>query len=269
MNSIIIMIVVTVVLFVLIMALLLSYIIIHALKSPFIFPYFIRTIDVSGKRKPQIDSFIDKYLIFEGFDAILDHKEKIESWKQESEQRVERSLLKKYRQRQYLYAVDENAYVFHLVRSQKRYTQSNYVKSSYNAAVKVSSCSYSFEQLQDRYNRLAKIGFKCTLDDYYRKNQRKLVTPELRNKIKRRDNYTCQLCGKYMPDEVGLEIDHIVPISRGGKSTPSNLRVLCSRCNRKKSAKMDSDKWTQNMQDDDFWIHLNNRIADFEHTYLD
>ena len=46
-----------------------------------------------------------------------------------------------------------------------------------------------------------------------------------------RDNYTCQICGKYMPDGVGLHIDHIIPVSKGGKSVESNLQVLCSKCN--------------------------------------
>ena len=58
-----------------------------------------------------------------------------------------------------------------------------------------------------------------------------------RGHIMRRDNYTCQICGKYMPDGVGLHIDHILPISKGGKSVPSNLQVLCSKCNGKKSDK--------------------------------
>ena len=49
--------------------------------------------------------------------------------------------------------------------------------------------------------------------------------------------YTCQMCGKYMPDEVGLHVDHIVSISKGGKTVPSNLQVLCSKCNGSKSNK--------------------------------
>ena len=53
-----------------------------------------------------------------------------------------------------------------------------------------------------------------------------------------RDDYTCQICVKYMPDEVGLQIDHIIPVSKGGKTIPSNLQTLCSKCNGKKANKL-------------------------------
>lgn len=82
---------------------------------------------------------------------------------------------------------------------------------------------------------LQKIDFQCTLNEYHCKNQRKLMTKALRKEIMLRDNYTCQICGKYMPDEVGLHIDHIIPVSKGGKTIVSNLQVLCSKCNGKKS----------------------------------
>lgn len=77
-----------------------------------------------------------------------------------------------------------------------------------------------------------------TLSDYHSKNQRKLATRKLREKIMVRDNYTCQICGKYMPDEVGLQVDHIIPVAKGGKTVESNLRVLCSKCNGRKSDKL-------------------------------
>ena len=63
------------------------------------------------------------------------------------------------------------------------------------------------------------------------------MTKELKDRVKTRNNYTCQICGKYMPDEVGLHIDHIIPIKAGGKSIYENLQVLCSKCNGSKGSK--------------------------------
>ena len=51
----------------------------------------------------------------------------------------------------------------------------------------------------------------------------------------------CALCGKE-PPEVTLEIDHIFPASKGGKSTAVNLRFLCKKDNRKKSDKLEATK---------------------------
>lgn len=72
--------------------------------------------------------------------------------------------------------------------------------------------------------------------------QRALMTSKLREKIKQRDNYTCQKCGLSIKDERNLllEIDHIIPISKGGMSIENNLQTLCWKCNRTKGAKIDS-----------------------------
>lgn len=72
------------------------------------------------------------------------------------------------------------------------------------------------------------------------KAQRALMTNKLRRTIKERDDYTCQICGAstYEQDLLLLEIDHIIPVSKGGMSTPDNLQTLCWKCNRQKSDKM-------------------------------
>ena len=70
------------------------------------------------------------------------------------------------------------------------------------------------------------------------KRERALMTDDLRYDVLKRDNYTCQICGSTAADGVKLEIDHIIPVSKGGKTELSNLRVLCDRCNRGKSNKM-------------------------------
>ena len=133
-------------------------------RSPFSYPYFIYNFDVSGKRRPQIDDLLDMYLISGGFTEIKNHHKKIEQWKQESCQRIEHSLMKKYRKKQYLRALDDDkAFVFHFVRSQTRYKQKNYVKSSYKVNVTTNSFAYNYEYIQHRHNDLADIVFECTL----------------------------------------------------------------------------------------------------------
>lgn len=70
--------------------------------------------------------------------------------------------------------------------------------------------------------------------------QRSLMTSRLRMQIKERDRYTCQQYGVSVTQEPHLliEVDHIVPVSRGGMTTPQNLQALCWRCNRVKSNKL-------------------------------
>lgn len=70
--------------------------------------------------------------------------------------------------------------------------------------------------------------------------QRALMTAKLRTYIKSRDNHACRYCRVSVAAEphLLLEVDHIVPISKGGLSTTDNLQTLCWRCNRAKSNKM-------------------------------
>lgn len=70
--------------------------------------------------------------------------------------------------------------------------------------------------------------------------QRALMTSKLREHIKERDNFTCRICGLSVEQEphLLLEIDHIVPVSKGGLTTEDNLQTLCWRCNRSKGAKV-------------------------------
>lgn len=57
-------------------------------------------------------------------------------------------------------------------------------------------------------------------------------------RVARRDNNTCQVCGKILLDRE-IEIDHVIPYSRGGTSDENNLRVTCLECNRKKGKKIE------------------------------
>ena len=49
-----------------------------------------------------------------------------------------------------------------------------------------------------------------------------------------RDGGRCRRCGSAR----NLEVDHIVPLSRGGGSEEDNLQAMCRRCNRRKAKKL-------------------------------
>jgi len=59
---------------------------------------------------------------------------------------------------------------------------------------------------------------------------RKNLSKKIRFEIFKRDNFTCQYCGK-KPPETELEIDHIIPIANCGTSETLNLITSCHDCN--------------------------------------
>jgi hypothetical protein len=67
------------------------------------------------------------------------------------------------------------------------------------------------------------------------------ISLSLRWKILMRDKCRCAICGRSPArgDDVHLEVDHIIPWSRGGHNTELNLRILCSHCNLGKGARPD------------------------------
>lgn len=67
--------------------------------------------------------------------------------------------------------------------------------------------------------------------------ERAKVSNELRQEIFERDGYTCVNCGS--TEKELLEIDHIKPISKGGKTEPANLQTLCHDCNIRKGNNID------------------------------
>jgi hypothetical protein len=60
----------------------------------------------------------------------------------------------------------------------------------------------------------------------------KAIPKSLRYAVLERDGFACRSCGATNC----LEIDHIIPRSKGGPSVESNLQTLCADCNRGKGA---------------------------------
>lgn len=83
------------------------------------------------------------------------------------------------------------------------------------------------------------------VNDWY---LQRFIPLDLKVEIIERDNFKCQICGKFITSDrnairlakhgCGMyHIDHIVPVSQGGRATLENLRLTCPQCNltRKKS----------------------------------
>jgi ATP adenylyltransferase len=88
---------------------------------------------------------------------------------------------------------------------------------------------------------------EAKLDEYKAKRGKRIwqhrrvsvgyLSGTLRYEVLKRARFRCELCG--VSAEVrALEVDHIVPRSRGGTDEPANLQALCYRCN---SMKRDRD----------------------------
>lgn len=74
----------------------------------------------------------------------------------------------------------------------------------------------------------------------YMTTKRKAISKRMRFEVLKRDAFTCQYCGKQPPDTI-LHMDHIKPVSKGGKNSLLNLVTSCVDCNLGKSDKELSD----------------------------
>ena len=72
-----------------------------------------------------------------------------------------------------------------------------------------------------------------------KEHERSAMSNSLRYDIMKRDGFRCVLCGRSSRDGVKLEVDHIIPVAKGGKTVAFNLRTLCENCNRGKRDKYD------------------------------
>lgn len=65
------------------------------------------------------------------------------------------------------------------------------------------------------------------------KHKRLSISKKIRFEIFKRDSFTCSYCGS-KPPSVTLEVDHVIPVFRGGTNEIDNLITSCFDCNRGK-----------------------------------
>lgn len=113
-------------------------------------------------------------------------------------------------------------------------------KFSYTSGGGMAQRSFTIPMTEDNIIKLIKMLENKLTASAFAREQRALMTKKLRESIKRRDNFTCCNCGNSTHTEPNLllEIDHIVPVAKGGCTVEENLQTLCWKCNRAKSDKI-------------------------------
>ncbi len=104
---------------------------------------------------------------------------------------------------------------------------------------------YNLSQLESTLQSIKSQKSVQETKEYKIKQERSKMSASLRYDILKRDNFKCQICGATQNDGVTLHVDHIVPVSKGGKTEWSNLRTLCERCNLGKSDKYEEVVFSQ------------------------
>ena len=82
---------------------------------------------------------------------------------------------------------------------------------------------------------------------FIRANERRIRPTErvtwprgLKQRLMRQQDNTCVYCG-YRRTAASLDIDHIIPVVRGGSNNEDNLQVICRPCNIRKGIQTDED----------------------------
>ena len=113
-------------------------------------------------------------------------------------------------------------------------------KFSYTSGGGMAQRSFTVPMTEETIVELVRMLESKLTASAFAKEQRALMTKKLRTFIKTRDNFTCCTCGNSTHAEPNLllEIDHIIPVAKGGCTVEDNLQTLCWKCNRAKSDKI-------------------------------
>lgn len=116
------------------------------------------------------------------------------------------------------------------------------VKDELNIRKDILNQLKGFEEQFIRWAAKERISYEADIDDEFKEFKKIYIDKRIYKKncklwkqisktIFERDHYKCKYCG-----QVGgkLEVDHIIPISKGGTNSLSNLTTSCRKCNRQK-----------------------------------
>lgn len=105
------------------------------------------------------------------------------------------------------------------------------------------NCARCGASLENKRSNAIYCSRTCKSMDHTFKHRPKtrFVSTARRMAIYNRDNGTCYICHKPVASN-DFELDHLVPVSRGGDSSEGNVAVTCRYCNRSRGCRIGIDQ---------------------------
>lgn len=76
------------------------------------------------------------------------------------------------------------------------------------------------------------------LRKYYPNLEKELRDQAFEKSKNEKGEYRCAICGITDRSRIFFQVDHIIPMNKGGKTVPENLQILCRKCNGLKGDKL-------------------------------
>lgn len=132
--------------------------------------------------------------------------------------------------------------------AENRLFEKKVIKDNSDLNVKI-EIYYISPKGRNYYNKIGSLSFinlsalycNWKANEEYKKSaefERSKMSNFLRYDVLKRDNFRCKICGASADEGVKLHVDHIIPVSKGGKTEMDNLQTLCDKCNLGKSNKI-------------------------------
>lgn len=201
------------------------------LSNPFKYPHVIIDFDIFGKRQPVYEDYVDEWInnlpnhrqsIKDAFNKVLN------SWDSDCKHYLDHCLIWKSH-RTDLYKAMRHTVI------QNNYEMFEFIFIRQNID---NILTFTLTDMLNIDDELEEIDYETTRTKYYAKNQRKLMTKELKEKIKKRDNYTCQICGNICQ----MKLDCTLTIKFLYRKVANLLKVIwqvaCDKCNLSKGKKI-------------------------------